>query len=161
MPGTDSGQSVDDDDVTYFARPGSAVPRVVSMARLRTLVGGGGDMVFIPSVVADSRRIVWFETEPDLAAGIAAAWSDSVETWDGLIVPEIPFATGWLGVLVAGGVADGWTFGASGAWSAVGWDFVGDISLASVDYRFYRTSYDSTGEFLVGSPVVVWRVVSL
>ena len=161
VPSTDSGQTVDDNDVTYFARPGSAIPIVVSMGRMKTLLGGSDDMALVPSVVADPRRIAWFETEPDLAAGMAATWPDSIDTWDGLIVAENPFASGWLGVLVAGGVADGWTFGASGAWSPVGWDFVGDIALASVDYRFYRTSYDSTGEFLVGQPVLVWRVVTL
>ena len=129
---------------------------------LKALIDGlGGAGVYVPTVVSDPRRVFPFEADPDLQAGMDAAWPAPVTTWDGLrVVFPAGLAAAYIGFLVAGGEAAGYGVSVSGSWSGIGWRFVGDVMLGGLLYKFYVT-IRAQGAGIAALPFVIWRIVML
>lgn len=136
VPGSDTDQPIEDGDLTYYARPGSAVPRVVSLARQKELLAPSG--VYFEGIVSSERYSAVFLTEPDQAALQAANWGTPAESWDDLTWPTYEAVAVYGAVAVMHDDLAGIAPTPNSSSSLAAWEKQGDtITIGGTEFYVY------------------------
>ena len=144
--------------MTYFARAGSAIPRPVSMARLRTLVSaGGGATVYARAWWRGSRYCVIFEDAPTEASFVFAEVGTEAIGDTPLLVPEYETGLRFVVLLVNVDMRDLIVGGSSsvGIWAKADYR----VSVAGTMYDVWATGFALGG--LSGSLIEIEYVAEL